>query len=90
MFPKAKMIRAFSFVLGDDFNFFVASNLNVDLYEVRFDKVKARLVKNIAVQSEHCFFDSLSNTLVMCDEFGKCQPLFLNLYKQKQHKGKAF
>jgi len=47
-------------------------------------------VKNIAVQSEHCFFDSLSNTLVMCDEFGKCQPLFLNLYKQKQHKGKAF
>lgn len=43
------MIRAFSFVLGDDFNFFVASNLNIDLYEIKFDKVKAKLVKNISI-----------------------------------------
>lgn len=72
VFPKAKMIRAFSFVLGDDFNFFVASNLNIDLYEIKFDKVKAKLVKNISLQSEYVFFDALSNTLVACDDYGKC------------------
>lgn len=83
MFPKAKMIRAFSFVFGDDFNFFVASNLTIDLYDIKFDKVKAKLVKNISILSEHIFFDPLSNTIVSCDDYGKCSPIFLNLYKQK-------
>lgn len=84
------MIRAFSFVSGSDFNFFVASNLNIDLYEVKIDKVKAKLVKNITLTSDFVSFDPLCNTLVSIDQFGRCMPVFFNLYKQKQHKGKMF
>ena len=90
VFPKAKMIRAFSFAAGDEFNFFVASNLNIDLYEVKFEKVKAKLIKNISVNSDHIFFDPLCLTLISLDDYGKCTPLFLNLFKTKQHKGKQF
>jgi len=34
-YPKAKNILAFSFLVGEDFNFFVATNLSIDLYEVK-------------------------------------------------------
>ena len=37
-FPKAKLIQAFSFMLGDDFNFFVASNIAIDLYDIKIAK----------------------------------------------------
>jgi hypothetical protein len=33
-FSKAKSINAFSFLFGDDFNFFVATNLGIDLYKI--------------------------------------------------------
>jgi hypothetical protein len=90
MFPKAKAIKSFSFVFGDDFNFYVASNLNIDLYDIKFDKVKAKLVKNISISSHYIFSDPLSCTLISCDEFGRCSPILMNLYKQKQHRGKNF
>jgi hypothetical protein len=48
-FPKAKSILAFSFMFGDDFNFFVSSNIAVDLYEIKLDKQKAKLIKNISL-----------------------------------------
>jgi len=46
-FSKAKMIHAISFCAGEDFNFFVASNSSIDLYNVKIGKMKAKLVKNI-------------------------------------------
>ena len=48
-FSKAKMIYAFSFLFGDDFNFFIATNIAIDLYKVKVDKQKAKIVKNIAL-----------------------------------------
>ena len=37
-FPKAKKILGFSFVFGDDFNFFVATNTSIDLYDISLSK----------------------------------------------------
>ena len=33
-FTKSKKILGFSFVFGEDFNFFVATNTQIDLYDV--------------------------------------------------------
>jgi hypothetical protein len=46
-FAKAKMIHAFSFLFGDDFNYFVATNLSIDLYKIKGLKQKAKIVKSI-------------------------------------------
>ena len=91
-FPKAKQIAAFSFCFGDDFNFCVVSNIAIDLYDVKLDKQKAKLVKNISlsVSDPYIFYEPLANIVVTCDQKGLCYPYFLNLYKQKLHKGKAF
>lgn len=43
------MIKAFSFLFGDDYNFFVATNISIDLYKVKIDQLKAKLVKNIVI-----------------------------------------
>lgn len=37
-FPKAKNILAFSFLFGDDFNFFVATNISIDMYDIKISK----------------------------------------------------
>ena len=37
-FQKAKQILGFSFVFGEDFNFFVATNSQIDLYDVSLAK----------------------------------------------------
>lgn len=37
-FPKAKKILGFSFLFGDDFNFFVVTNTQIDLYDVSLSK----------------------------------------------------
>lgn len=49
-FSKAKMIHAFSFLFGDDFNYFVATNISIDLYKIKMDKQKAKIVKSIQIQ----------------------------------------
>ena len=49
-FSKAKLIYAFSFLFGDDFNFFIATNISIDLYKIKLNKQKAKLVKNMALQ----------------------------------------
>ena len=36
------------------------------------------------------YFDPMANVVVVADNKGSCQPIFLNLYKQKQHRGKTF
>ena len=47
-FSKAKVIHAFSFTAGsEDFNFFVVTNLSIDLYKVDVVNQRARIVKNI-------------------------------------------
>lgn len=93
-FQKAKRILGFSFVFGDDFNFFVATNSQIDLYDVSLSKQKAKLVKNISfsVADGHAelFYDSLANVAVICDtQKGTVQPYFLNIYKNRNYKGKV-
>lgn len=93
-FQKAKRILGFSFVFGDDFNFFVATNSQIDLYDVSLSKQRAKLVKNISfsVADGHAelFYDSLANVAVICDtQKGTVQPYFLNIYKNRNYKGKV-
>jgi hypothetical protein len=87
-FPKAKKILGFSFVFGDDFNFFVATNTSIDLYDISLSKQKAKVIKNItfSVPEGNCelFYDSLANIVLICDtQKGSVQPYFLNLYKNR-------
>ncbi len=46
-FQKAKKILGFSFVFGEDFNLFVATNTQIDLYDVSISKQRAKLIKSI-------------------------------------------
>ena len=48
-FQKARAILAFSFVFGDDFNFFIATNVSIDLYKVKTDKKESKVIKNIVL-----------------------------------------
>jgi hypothetical protein len=93
-FPKAKRILGFSFVFGDDFNFFVATNTSIDLYDISLSKQKAKVIKNIGfnVPEGHCelFYDPLANIALICDTQKGCvHPYFLNLYKNRHYKGKV-
>eukprot|EP00347_Sterkiella_histriomuscorum_P007368 403349210 len=90
-FSKAKMIYAFSFLFGDEFNYYVATNISIDLYKIRSDKNKAKVVKSIQIQisgEPHFLYEPMSNVVLICDNKGSCHPFFLNLYKTKQSKGK--
>jgi hypothetical protein len=93
-FQKAKTILAFSFLFGDDFNFFIATNISIDLYKIKLDKKESKLVKNIILQVSdplmQVHYEPLANLVVITDSKGLCSPFFLNLYKQKQHRGKIF
>ena len=70
-FPKAKKILGFSFVFGDDFNFFVATNTQLDLYDVSLSKQRAKGIKNISINiadnHSELFYDPLANIAVICD-----------------------
>lgn len=93
-FQKAKAILSFSFLFGDDFNFFIATNISIDLYKIKLDKKESKLVKNIILQVSdplmQVYFEPMANLVVIIDSKGQCSPFFLNLYKQKQHRGKIF
>ena len=93
-FQKAKSILAFSFLFGDDFNFFIATNISIDLYKIKLDKKESKLVKNIVLQVAdplmQVYYEPMANLVVVADSKGQCFPFFLNLYKQKQHRGKIF
>lgn len=83
-----------SFVIADDFNFVVATNNLITLYDIKLNKQKAKTVKQIPIatmiEPVRIFFEPLACTLVAIDSKGQCQPYFLNLYKTKQLKSKAF
>eukprot|EP00347_Sterkiella_histriomuscorum_P024036 403332528 len=91
-FAKAKMIHAFSFLFGDDYNFFVATNISIDLYKVKIDSLKAKLVKNmvISVQDPQFYYEPTASVVVVVDNRGQCYPYFLNLWDNKAAKGKLF
>ena len=48
-FSKSTRILAFSFLFGDDFNFFVATNNLITLYDVKLNKQKAKNIKTIPI-----------------------------------------
>ncbi len=75
------MIKAFSFLFGDDYNFFVATNISIDLYKVKIDQLKAKLVKNIVISMNEpqFYYEPTTSVIVACDNKGLCQPFFLNL-----------
>ena len=83
----------FSFVFGEDFNFFVTTNTQIDLYDVSLSKQRAKVIKSIAftVAENHSelFYDSLANVILICDtQKGLVYPYFLNIYKSRHYKGK--
>jgi len=45
-FYKSQKILGFSFVFGDDFNFVVVTNNQIQLYLVKVNKAKAKLIKS--------------------------------------------
>ena len=83
-----------SFVIADDFNFVLATNNLITLYDIKLNKQKAKTVKQIPIanmiEPVRIFFEPLACTLVAIDAKGQCQPYFLNLFKSKQLKGKVF
>ena len=82
-FPKAKQIITFSFLIGEDFNFFISTNIAIDLYDIKISKQKTKLVKNISISINDpvVFFEPIVNFVLICDsKGGLCHPFFLNLY----------
>lgn len=93
-FPKAKKILGFSFLFCDDFNFFVVTNTQIDLYDISLSKQRAKVIKSLSFSVAdgyaELFYDSLAAVLLICDtQKGIVHPFFLNLYKSRSCKGKA-
>ena len=86
-FSKAKIIHGFSFTAGnDDFNFFIVTNLSIDLYRVDIANQKAKIIKNIALDGlpsgvePHILIEPLSGAVLAIDpKSGNCYPYFLNM-----------
>ncbi|TNV83895.1 hypothetical protein FGO68_gene4171 [Halteria grandinella] len=89
-FSKAKVIHAFTFCGGtDDFNFFVVTNLSIDIYRVDIAGMKARIVKNIALElptsctDPQIYVEPLTATVVAIDaKSTTVYPYFLHLQEQ--------
>ena len=93
-FSKAKIIHGFSFSTGsDDFNFFIVTNLSIDLYLVDIVSQRARIVKNIPLElpnqvEPHVLIEPLTGTVMAIDpKTGNCQPYFIHLHNQGSIKG---
>ncbi len=73
-FQKAKAILAFSFLFGDDFNFFIATNVSIDLYKIKLDKKESKLVKNIVLQVPdplmQVYYEPMANLILIVDSKG--------------------
>ena len=84
-FAKAKMIHAFTFLFGDDYNYFVATNISIDLYRIKIDALKAKLVKNIVINIADpvFYYEPTASIVVAVDNKGQCTPYFLNLHDSK-------
>jgi len=73
-FQKSTKILGFSFLLGDDFNFMVATNNLITLYDVKLNKQKAKTVKQIPISGlvEPCslYMEPLANLVALLDSKG--------------------
>lgn len=89
-FSKAKVIHGFTFCAGsDDFNFFVVTNLSIDIYRVDIAGMKARIVKNIAFElpssctEPQIYIEPLTSTVIAIDpKTTTVYPFFLHLQEQ--------
>lgn len=89
-FSKAKQIHAFSFATGsEDFNFFIVTNLSIDLYKVDVVNQKAKIIKNIPLDlpdkmtEPHIVVDPISCTMVAVDpKTAICYPYFFHMHRQ--------
>ena len=88
-FSKAKVIHTFSFTTGnDDFNFFIVTNLSIDLYKVDIEQQKAKIVKNINLDlnvsvEPFILMEPLTSTVVAVDpKTNNCWPYFLHMHRQ--------
>jgi hypothetical protein len=88
-FSKAKVIHAFSFTTGcDDFNFFIVTNISIDLYKVEVDTQKAKIVKNLPLDlnvgvEPYIVMDPISSTVLAIDsKTCTAWPYFLHLHRQ--------
>ena len=88
-FSKAKVIHAFSFATGsEEFNFYVVTNLSIDLYKVDVNTQRARIVKNIPLELPNnldpvILVDPISCSLVAVDtKTAQCYPYFMHLHRE--------
>ena len=88
-FSKAKIIHSFSFATGsEDFNFFVVTNLSIDLYKVDVSNQRARIVKNIPLELPNnldpvILVEPVSCTLVAIDtKTCQCYPYFMHMHRE--------
>ena len=65
-----------SFVFGDDFNFVLATNNLITLYDVKLNKQKAKTIKQLPISNlsepVRIFFEPLANTMAAVDSKGMC------------------
>lgn len=75
----------FGFCFGDDFNFFVCTNNQITLYDIKLSRQKAKTLKQIPLpvsdQIIGAFFEPMANALVLVDNRAQVNVYFLNLYK---------
>ena len=66
------MIHSFSFLFGDDYNYFVATNISIDLYRIKIDALKAKLVKNIVINIADpvFYYEPTASIVVVADNKG--------------------
>lgn len=92
-FTKSNKIMAFSFCLGDDFNFFVCTNNLITLYDIKTNKQKAKAIKTIPVPQNITYpdtlpvihYEPLASLVVYIDvKTATVHPFFLNQYKAKK------
>ena len=61
-------------MFGDDFNFFIATNLSIDLYKIKLDKKESKLVKNISLNINdplmQVYYEPMANLVVVTDSKG--------------------
>ena len=75
-FPKATSVQSMSFVIADEFNFVLATNNLITLYDVKLNKQKVKMIKQIPianlVEPVRIYFEPLACTMVAIDAKGQC------------------
>lgn len=76
-----------SFCFGDDFNYFVCTNNVITLYNINMAEHTPKVVEKIPISQidnvTACFFEPMSNCLVLLDGYGHANVFYLNLHGVK-------